>query len=67
MTLFTSGRYAAVISTLALVVALGGTSYAAVKITGADVTDSGVTVSSGGVLELFGGATARPTRRLSFS
>ena len=35
MKLFTSGRYAAVASTAALVVALGGTSYAAAQITGA--------------------------------
>jgi hypothetical protein len=45
MTLLTSGRYAAVTSTLALVVALGGTSYAAVKITGNDIKDGTVTTA----------------------
>ena len=45
MMLFTSGRYAAVTSTLALVIALGGTSYAAVKITGADIKDGTVTTA----------------------
>ena len=39
MKLFTQGRYATVASTAALVVALGGTSYAAVKITSADIKD----------------------------
>jgi hypothetical protein len=43
MKLFTSGRYAAVASTLALVVAVGGTSYAAVKITGASIQNNTVT------------------------
>ena len=36
---FTSGRYAAVASTAALVVALGGTSYAASQITSSDIKD----------------------------
>ncbi len=39
MKLFTQGRYATVASTAALIVALGGTSYAAVKITSADIKD----------------------------
>ncbi len=43
MGMISSGRYAAVTSTLALVIALGGTSYAAVKITGADIKDNTVT------------------------
>ena len=43
MKLISQGRYATVASTLALVVALGGTSYAAVKITGADITNGTVT------------------------
>jgi hypothetical protein len=42
MKLFTSGRYATVASTAALVVALGGTSYAAAQITGADIKDGSV-------------------------
>jgi hypothetical protein len=42
MKLFTSGRYAAVASTAALVVALGGTSYAAVQIGGGDIRDGSV-------------------------
>jgi len=43
MPILTSGRYAAVASTLALVVALGGASYAAVSITGKDIQDNTVT------------------------
>ncbi len=43
MKLFTHGRYATVASTLALVVAATGTSYAAVKITGQDIQDGTVT------------------------
>jgi hypothetical protein len=43
MKLFSSGRYAAVASTLALVVAVSGTSYAAVKITGASIQNNTVT------------------------
>jgi len=39
MKLFTSGRYATVASTFALVVALGGTSYAAAQITSGDIKD----------------------------
>jgi hypothetical protein len=39
MKLFTQGRYATVASTAALVVALGGTSYAAAQITSADIKD----------------------------
>jgi hypothetical protein len=39
MKLFTSGRYATVASTFALVVALGGTSYAAAQITSANIKD----------------------------
>lgn len=39
MKLFRSGSYAAVASTAALVVALGGTSYAAVQITSGDIKD----------------------------
>ena len=42
MRIFSSGRYAVVTSTLALVIALGGTSYAAVKITGKDIVDGTV-------------------------
>jgi hypothetical protein len=40
---FTSGRYAAVTSTLALVIAAGGTSYAAVQLTGHDIQDGTIT------------------------
>ena len=36
-------RYADVVSTLALLVALGGTSYAAVSLTGADIKDGSLT------------------------
>ncbi len=43
MKLFSQGRYATVASTLALVVALGGTSYAAAMLTGADITDGTIT------------------------
>ena len=43
MKLFTHTRYATVASTAALVIALGGTSYAAVKITGANIADGSVT------------------------
>ena len=39
MKLFTNGRYAAIASTAALVVALGGTSYAAAQITSGDIKD----------------------------
>lgn len=39
MKLFRSGSYATVASTAALVVALGGTSYAAAQMTGADIKD----------------------------
>lgn len=39
MKLFTQGRYATVASTAALVVALGGTSYAAAQITSLDIKD----------------------------
>jgi hypothetical protein len=39
MKLFNSGRYAAIASTAALVVALGGTSYAASQITSNDIKD----------------------------
>jgi hypothetical protein len=42
MKLFTTGRYAAVASTAALVVALGGTSYAAVQISGSDIRNGSV-------------------------
>jgi hypothetical protein len=42
MEIFAQGRYATVASTLALVVALGGTSYAAVIVTGADIKDGTV-------------------------
>jgi hypothetical protein len=43
MKLFSSGRYAAVASTLALIVALGGASYAAVTVTGSQIKDNTVT------------------------
>ena len=43
MKLFTHGRYATVASTLALVVAATGTSYAAAKITGQNIQDGTVT------------------------
>ena len=43
MKLLTHTRYATVASTAALVIALGGTSYAAVKITGSDIADGSVT------------------------
>ena len=43
MRIFTSGRYAAVTSTLALVVALGGVSYAAVVVTGDNIQNGTVT------------------------
>jgi hypothetical protein len=43
MKLLTHTRYATVASTAALVIALGGTSYAAVKITGANIADGSVT------------------------
>ena len=43
MKLFNHTRYATVASTAALVVALGGTSYAAVKITGSNIADGTVT------------------------
>lgn len=39
MKLFTQGRYATVASTAALVVALGGTSYAAAQVTSLDIKD----------------------------
>jgi len=42
MKLFTSGRYATVASTFALVVALGGTSYAASQIGGHDIRNGSV-------------------------
>jgi hypothetical protein len=45
MKTISSGRYAAVTSTLALVIALGGTSYAAAKITGRDIKDNTVTTA----------------------
>jgi hypothetical protein len=45
MKLFTRGRYATVASTAALVVALGGTSYAAAMITGHDIKDGTVTTA----------------------
>jgi hypothetical protein len=41
--LFGSVRYANITATLALLVALGGTSYAAVQVTGADVRDGSIT------------------------
>ena len=43
MKLLHPARYAAVTSTLALVIALGGTSYAALVITGKDIKDNTVT------------------------
>lgn len=43
MSLFSSARYANVVATLALVVAVGGTSYAAATITGKDVKDGSLT------------------------
>jgi len=43
MRLFSSGRYAAITSTLALVVALSGVSYAAVLVTGSDIKDNSIT------------------------
>ncbi len=43
MKLVTHNRYATVASTAALVIALGGTSYAAVKITGSNIADGTVT------------------------
>ena len=43
MRIFSSGRYAAVTSTLALVIALSGASYAAVVVTGAQIKDNTVT------------------------
>jgi hypothetical protein len=43
MGLFTQGRYAAIASTAALVIALGGTSYAAVMVTGGDIQNNTVT------------------------
>lgn len=43
MRIISSGRYAAVASTLALVVALGGTGYAAVMISGSQIKDNTVT------------------------
>ncbi len=43
MKLLTHTRYATVASTAALVIALGGTSYAAVKITGSNIADGTVT------------------------
>jgi Collagen triple helix repeat (20 copies) len=43
MEVFTQGRYASVASTLALVVALGGTSYAALAVTGHDIQNNTVT------------------------
>lgn len=43
MKIITQGRYATVASTLALVIALGGTSYAAVLITSADIKNNAVT------------------------
>ncbi len=43
MKLLTHTRYATVASTAALVLALGGTSYAAVKITGSNIADGSVT------------------------
>ena len=47
MKLFTSGRYAAVASTAALVVALGGTSYAAAQITSGDIKDGTIQTKDG--------------------
>ena len=43
MKLLTHTRYATVASTAALVIALGGTSYAAVKITGSNIADCSIT------------------------
>jgi hypothetical protein len=43
MKLLTHTRYATVASTAALVIALGGTSYAAVKITGSNIADGSIT------------------------
>jgi hypothetical protein len=45
MRIFSGTRYSVVTSTLALVVALGGTSYAAVKITGDDIKDGTITTA----------------------
>lgn len=45
MKLVTQGRYATIASSLALVVALGGTSYAAVVITGHDIKNGTVTTA----------------------
>ena len=45
MKLFTQGRYATVASTAALVVALGGTSYAAGLVTGQQIKDGTVTTA----------------------
>jgi hypothetical protein len=42
MKLFTTGRYASIASTAALVVALGGTSYAASQISGHDIVNGSV-------------------------
>lgn len=42
MKVFTTGRYASIASTAALVVALGGTSYAASQISGHDIRDGSV-------------------------
>ena len=43
MVIFTQGRYGAVTSTLALIVALSGASYAAVVVTSADIKDNTIT------------------------
>jgi hypothetical protein len=43
--IFSSGRYANVTATLALLMAMGGTSYAAVTITGANIKDGSVKTS----------------------
>ena len=43
MRIFSSSRYSAVASTLALVVALSGASYAAVVVTGSQIKDNTVT------------------------
>ena len=40
MKLFTQGRYSTIVSTAALVLALGGTSYAAAQITSSDIRDN---------------------------
>lgn len=45
MRIFSSNRYSVVTSTLALVIALGGTSYAAAKITGDSIVDGTVTTA----------------------